>query len=157
MVTMMMPQHQNHGNPPANSAAVGSIRSPQNHRLTSPSPLFLDAPCRVRLADILPYDGAPMAPYLRAVDALSASLMRHNAAVIELGSDDAALLRCALESARLYFRTRKGGRGVYTYRAGRFLFFLKKIFLFFFAYFDLLLLFIYYYWKYSRTNRGNSV
>lgn len=60
-----------------------------------------------------------MAPYLRAVDALSASLMRHNAAVIELGSDDAALLRCALESARLYFRTRKGGRGVYTYRAGR--------------------------------------
>ncbi|XP_057773965.1 uncharacterized protein LOC130993196 isoform X2 [Salvia miltiorrhiza] len=119
MVAMMMPQHQNHGNPPPNSAAAGSIRSPQNHHLPSPSPLSLDAPCRVRLADILPYDGAPMAPYLRAVDALSASLMRHNAAVIELGSEDAALLRCALESARLYFRTRKGGRGVYTYRAGR--------------------------------------
>lgn len=111
MVAMM-----NHGNPPA---AVGSIRSPHNHGLPSPSPLSLAAPSRVRLADILPYDGAPMAPYLRAVDALSTSLTRHNAAIIELGSDDAALLRCALESARLYFRTRKGGRGVYTYRAGR--------------------------------------
>ncbi|KAK6160528.1 hypothetical protein DH2020_003909 [Rehmannia glutinosa] len=120
MVAMMMHQHQNHGNPPANSAAIGSIRSPHNHnhRAPSPSPLSLDAPCRIRLSDILPYDGVPMAPYIRAVDALSTSLVRHNAAVIELGSDDAALLRCALESARFYFRIRKGGRGVYTYRAG---------------------------------------
>ncbi|PIN26833.1 hypothetical protein CDL12_00403 [Handroanthus impetiginosus] len=123
MVTMMMHQHQNHGNPPASSAAIGGIRSPHNHnhahRLPSPSPISLDGPSRIRLSDILPYDGAPMGPYIGAVDALSTSLMRYNAAVIELGSDDAALLRCALESARLYFRTRKGGRGVYTYRAGR--------------------------------------
>ncbi|KAL0386232.1 UNVERIFIED_CONTAM: hypothetical protein Sradi_3017500 [Sesamum radiatum] len=125
MVTTMMHQHQNHGNPPPSSAAIGSIRSPpshsqsHSHRLPSPSPLSLDAPSRIRLSDILPYDGAPMGPYIRAVDALSNSLMRHNAAVIELGPEDAALLRCALESARLYFRTRKGGRGVYTYRAGR--------------------------------------
>ncbi|KAK4403146.1 hypothetical protein Sango_1055300 [Sesamum angolense] len=127
MVTTMMHQHQNHGNPPPSSAAIGSIRSPpshshshsHSHRLPSPSPLSLDAPSRIRLSDILPYDGTPMAPYIRAVDALSNSLMRHNAAVIELGPEDAALLRCALESARLYFRTRKGGRGVYTYRAGR--------------------------------------
>ncbi|KAL0420430.1 UNVERIFIED_CONTAM: hypothetical protein Slati_3065900 [Sesamum latifolium] len=124
MVTTMMHQHQNHGNPPPSSAAIGSIRSPpshshsHSHRLPSPSPLSLDAPSRIRLSDILPYDGAPMGPYIRAVDALSNSLMRHNAAVIELGPEDAALLRCALESARLYFRTRKGGRGVYTYRAG---------------------------------------
>ncbi|GFP83034.1 U-box domain-containing protein 62 [Phtheirospermum japonicum] len=120
MVTMMMHQHQNHGNPPA---AICSVRSPHNHShhlpSSSPSPLSLDAPCRIRLSDILPYDGAPMGPYIRAVDSLATSLMRHNAAVIELGSSDAALLRCALESARLYFRTRKGGRGVYTYRAGR--------------------------------------
>lgn len=121
----MMHQHQNHGNPPPSSAAIGSIRSPpshshsHSHRLPSPSPLSLDAPSRIRLSDILPYDGTPMGPYIRAVDALSNSLMRHNAAVIELGPEDAALLRCALESARLYFRTRKGGRGVYTYRAGR--------------------------------------
>ncbi|KAJ6322452.1 hypothetical protein OIU77_012322, partial [Salix suchowensis] len=51
--------------------------------------------------------------------------MRHNAAVIELGSEETPLMRCGLEAARLYFRSRsqngvvKGGRGVYMYRAGR--------------------------------------
>ncbi|KAK2970812.1 hypothetical protein RJ640_010084 [Escallonia rubra] len=82
---------------------------------------------RIRLSDIVPYDGAPAPPYVRAVEALSGSLTRHNAVLIELGSEDAALMRCGLESARLYFRTRvqsaagsvKGSRGVYTYRAGR--------------------------------------
>ncbi|KAJ4710371.1 U-box domain-containing protein 62 [Melia azedarach] len=79
---------------------------------------------RVRLSDMAPYDGAPGGSYPRAVDALSGSLMRHNAAVIELGSEDAAILRCGLEAARLYFRTKsqtvgKGSRGLYIYRAGR--------------------------------------
>lgn len=74
-----------------------------------------------------PYDGAPGGSYPRAVDALSGSLMRHNAAVIELGSEDAAILRCGLEAARLYFRTKsqtvgKGSRGLYIYRAGRYFF-----------------------------------
>ena len=87
---------------------------------------------RVRLCDIVPYDGAPVGPYVRAVEALSGSLMRHNAVVIELGSEDATLMRCGLESARLYFKARalnvctgggnwgKGNRGVYMYRAGRY-------------------------------------
>lgn len=79
---------------------------------------------RVRLSDIAPYDGAPAGPYVRAVEALSGSLMRHNAAIIELGSEDAALMRCGLEAGRLFFRNRaqtggKGSRGVYMYRAGR--------------------------------------
>lgn len=85
---------------------------------------------RVRLSDIAPYDGAPGGPYNRAVEALAGSLMRHNAAVIELGTEDTALMRCGLEASRLYFRTRaqqqqlqtvvaKGSRGVYMYRAGR--------------------------------------
>ncbi|KAL4319247.1 hypothetical protein GQ457_18G023390 [Hibiscus cannabinus] len=79
---------------------------------------------RVRLSDISPYDGAPSASYVRAIDSFSGSLMRHNAAVIEFGNEDAALMRCALEAARLYFRSRvntvgKGSRGVYMYRAGR--------------------------------------
>ncbi|KAL6567927.1 hypothetical protein OROGR_001595 [Orobanche gracilis] len=118
---MAMHQHQNHAHPPAKSGAIGSVRSAHNHShcLSSPSILSLDGPCRIRLSDILPYDGALTSPYLRAVDSLSTSLMRHNAAVIELGSDDATLIRCALESARLYFRTKKGGRCVYSYRAGR--------------------------------------
>ncbi|MCL7047454.1 hypothetical protein MKW94_014360 [Papaver nudicaule] len=91
---------------------------------------------RVRLSDIMAYDGAPGVMYSRSVEALSGSLMRHNAVVIELGSDDAALIRCGLESSRLYFRTRaqngggvgvtaasgnwvKPSKGVYMYRAGR--------------------------------------
>lgn len=85
------------------------------------------AMARVRLSDIAPYDGAPAGPYLKAVEALSGSLTRHNAAVIELGPEDAALMRCGLEAAKLYLRTRsqapaagKGSpRGVYLYRAGR--------------------------------------
>ncbi|KAL7605142.1 uncharacterized protein LOC111914650 isoform X1 [Lactuca sativa] len=84
---------------------------------------------RIRLSDLIPYDGAPTDSYLRAIEALSGSLTRHNAAVIELGTDDGALMRCGLESARLYFRTRaqtsgnwnssNGTTGVYKYRAGR--------------------------------------
>lgn len=84
---------------------------------------------KVRLSDLVPYDGAPTDCYLRAVEALSGSLTRHNAVVIELGAEDGALLRCGIESARLYFRTRvqnggnwssnNGSSGVYKYRAGR--------------------------------------
>ncbi|CAH8385201.1 unnamed protein product [Eruca vesicaria subsp. sativa] len=80
---------------------------------------------RVRLSDILPYEGAPSQSYAKAVEALSVSLMRYNASVIELGSEDTALMRCGLEAARLYFRTRsvnvsgKGNRGLSMYRAGR--------------------------------------
>ncbi|CAL8995347.1 unnamed protein product [Prunus brigantina] len=95
------------------------------HPSSEPAPTIPCPLARVRLSDISPYDGAPSGPYLRAVEALSGSLMRHNAAVIELGSEDAALLRCGLEASRLYFRSRaqlgagKGSRGVYMYRAGR--------------------------------------
>ncbi|XP_059656428.1 uncharacterized protein LOC132303257 isoform X2 [Cornus florida] len=96
----------------------------------SGEPALVMAPpplARVRLSDIVHYDGAPSGPYVRAVEALSGSLTRHNAALIELGSDEAALMRCGLESSRLYFRTRaqsggslgKGSRGFYMYRAGR--------------------------------------
>lgn len=83
---------------------------------------------RIRLSDIVPYEGAPCSAYVRAVEALSGSLTRHNAVVIELGSEEAALMRCAFESSRLYFRTRgqsgggswgKSSRGVHMYRAGR--------------------------------------
>lgn len=95
---------------------------------------------RVKLSDILPYDGSPVGPYVRAVEALSGSLMRHNAAVIEVGCEGGALLRCGLESARFFFRTRAavaqsgggggGGNaggwnrgsssGLYVYRPGRY-------------------------------------
>lgn len=79
---------------------------------------------RIRLSDLIPYDGAPTECYVKAVEALSGSITRHNAAVIELGNEDGALMRCGLESARLYFRTRaqNGGNSVYKYRAGRYVF-----------------------------------
>ncbi|KAJ6901327.1 hypothetical protein NC651_019169 [Populus alba x Populus x berolinensis] len=108
--------------PPALDHVISPIASAAHHS-ADPAPTL----ARVRLSDISPYDGAPGGPYVRAVDALSGSLMRHNAAVIELGSEEASLMRCGLEAARLYFRSRsqngvvKGcsGRGVYMYRAGR--------------------------------------
>lgn len=118
---------------PTPSAAQSPLsRLPSDHVIGPVVPLASALPSgeyvvtlgRVRLSDIAPYDGAPSGPYVRAVEALSGSLMRHNAAIIELGSDDAALLRCGLESGRLFFRSRaqtsgKGNRGVYMYRAGR--------------------------------------
>lgn len=87
--------------------------------MTTVEPLPL---LRVRLADLVASDGAPTSTYLRAVEALSGSLTKHNAAIIELGTEDAALMRCGLEAARFYFRTKSahvssGSKGVYIYRA----------------------------------------
>ncbi|XP_022733884.1 uncharacterized protein LOC111287527 isoform X2 [Durio zibethinus] len=149
-VTMQQPQPKPPLPPPPSSAS--SLRSPTSTPTQSPLPFPPRQPldhvavpisaahpsseplvtmgtaplplARVRLSDISPYDGAPSASYVRAVEAFSGSLMRHNAAVIEFENHDAALMRCGLEAARLYFRNRvntvgKGSRGVYMYRAGR--------------------------------------
>lgn len=95
---------------------------------------------RIKLHEILPEDGAASAVYTQAVEKLSLSLTRNNAAIIELSSEDAAIVHCALESAKLYFRTRSHtasfwnssdwlklsgylaapGRDMYFYRAGRY-------------------------------------
>ncbi|KAJ0096149.1 hypothetical protein Patl1_15792 [Pistacia atlantica] len=148
MVMMMMQQQQNSSAPPQpcnparrspTSTTTQSTHGPTLPRQAIPLPIAdhvigpvvpisvepaVTMPARVRLEDMTPYDGAPCGSYVRAVEALSGSLMRHNAAVIELGSQDAAVMRCGLEAARLYFRTKsqsvaKGSRGVYMYRAGR--------------------------------------
>eukprot|EP00268_Persea_americana_P042739 TRINITY_DN427_c1_g1_i13.p1 TRINITY_DN427_c1_g1~~TRINITY_DN427_c1_g1_i13.p1 ORF type:complete len:596 (-),score=128.24 TRINITY_DN427_c1_g1_i13:1755-3542(-) len=129
--------------PPSTSsaaAAAGSHRQmPSDHHTVGTEPVVAahqvlestsaaGAIARIRLSDIVPYEGAPCSAYVRAVEALSGSLTRHNAVVIELGSEEAALIRCAFESSRLYFRTRgqggggswgKSSRGVHMYRAGR--------------------------------------
>lgn len=86
----------------------------------------ISQPARVRLCDIQPCYGVADVSYSRAVEELSVSLMKHNAVVIELGSEDRALMKCGLESIRMHFRSGDGGMnlgkergGVYTYRAGR--------------------------------------
>ncbi|KAJ1281741.1 hypothetical protein BS78_04G328800 [Paspalum vaginatum] len=71
---------------------------------------------RVRVDDFAPLDGATTPAYSRAVDAIAESLKRHSAAAVELPAADAAVVRCALESARAFFRARPG---LYVYRAGR--------------------------------------
>ncbi|KAG5576839.1 hypothetical protein H5410_056973 [Solanum commersonii] len=89
----------------------------------------------VKLSDIVPYNEALVGPYLRAMEALSGSLMRHNDAVIELGSEGTSVLQYGLELVRYFFKTRaiaqngggstggavlgKSGHCVYIYRAGR--------------------------------------
>ncbi|KAL5993502.1 hypothetical protein ACLOJK_014427 [Asimina triloba] len=125
---------------PLQSLSLGLISIPlptaSSHHVPGPEPIASAHPAaevqvrvgRVRFSDIAPYDGAPSPAYARAVEALSGSLTRHNAVVIELGSEEAALIRCGLEAARLFLRTRTQGSGgaswgksraIYTYRAGR--------------------------------------
>ncbi|KAM0858845.1 hypothetical protein ACQ4PT_047598 [Festuca glaucescens] len=79
--------------------------------LHPPSPL-----ARVRLEDVVPHDGAAAPAYAHAVGALDASLALRGAAVLELPAADAAVVRCALESTRAFFR---GRPAAYLYRAGR--------------------------------------
>ncbi|XP_020269631.1 uncharacterized protein LOC109844872 [Asparagus officinalis] len=78
---------------------------------------------RVKLSDIAPFEGSPNGSYIKAVEALAGSLMRYNAALIEVGAEEGLVMRCALESVRMFFKARaqlgKSGRGFYTYRAGR--------------------------------------
>ena len=59
---------------------------------------------RIKLLDILPEYGTPSDAYMKAVEELSGCLSRHGAAIIELNSEDSALIRCGLESAKIYFR-----------------------------------------------------
>ncbi|KAL6911216.1 hypothetical protein ACP4OV_000021 [Aristida adscensionis] len=83
----------------------------------SPPPAAARLPlAKVRLDDVAPFDGALAPAYARAVDALASSLARRGAALLELPAADAAVVRCALESARAFFRARTG---LYVFRAGR--------------------------------------
>lgn len=81
-----------------------------------PTPAARIPLARVRLDDLAPFDGAPTPPYARAIDAIAESLKRHCAAALELPAADAAVVRCALESARAFFHERPG---LYVFRAGR--------------------------------------
>ncbi|GAU38662.1 hypothetical protein TSUD_292440 [Trifolium subterraneum] len=78
---------------------------------------------RVRLWDIAPYDvcrrGHMSGQWKRC-----SFLDKHNVALIKLGSEDTSLMRCGLEGAKLFFRSRvqlgvrKGSNGIYMYSEG---------------------------------------
>ncbi|EFJ08431.1 hypothetical protein SELMODRAFT_272139 [Selaginella moellendorffii] len=85
------------GLPPSSTLPGGGFGAPANG-------LGETGLMRVKLADMLPEEGEPSPVYLKAVDAVSTSLARANAVIIELSSEDAKLVRCALQSAKLYLR-----------------------------------------------------
>ncbi|KAK4708652.1 hypothetical protein R3W88_029577 [Solanum pinnatisectum] len=151
MVMVIMHQHYHSTAPsthpinPPPPSSVSALRSPNTSTSNTQQFPLIGSPSvehglsisRVKLSDIVPYDRAPVGPYLQAVEVLSGSLMRHNDAVIELGGEGTSVLRCGLESVRYFFKTRvvaqnggastggavlgKSGRGIYIYRARRLL------------------------------------
>eukprot|EP00897_Mesotaenium_endlicherianum_P010739 jgi/Mesen1/9694/ME000069S09099 len=124
---------------PSQSTTGVDLLSPQSSGPTSYADMIISPAglARVKLSELLPEDGAASGIYTRAVENISLSLARYNAAILQLDAEDAALVRCALDSARLYFKSRAGGptgsvdwtrsggyyaapsKEMYFYRAGR--------------------------------------
>uniref|UniRef100_M1AFJ8 Uncharacterized protein n=1 Tax=Solanum tuberosum TaxID=4113 RepID=M1AFJ8_SOLTU len=127
-------EEKDEGNPVGRSPNTSTSNAQQFLLIGSPSVEHGLSLARVKLSDIVPYDGALVGPYLWVVEALSESVMWHNNGVIELDGEGTLMLRCGLESVRYFFKTRavaqndggstggavlgKSGRGVYIYRAG---------------------------------------
>jgi isopenicillin N synthase-like dioxygenase len=63
-------------------------------------------PSHIRLVDLTASDGLPSEAYKHAVRTLSTSLNRFNMAVIQLPPGDEILLRCVLDSVRMFFHQR---------------------------------------------------
>ncbi|XP_024545389.1 uncharacterized protein LOC9644798 isoform X2 [Selaginella moellendorffii] len=61
---------------------------------------------RVRLADLVPSDGLASDCYKQAAVLLFQSLQKYSFAVIQLSASDGTLLRCVLDSARMFFHQR---------------------------------------------------
>lgn len=61
---------------------------------------------RVRLTDLIAADGLPSDRYKFAVSTLSQSLARYYAAIIEVPTGDDVMLRCVIDSARMFFHQR---------------------------------------------------
>ncbi|KAI7746777.1 hypothetical protein M8C21_029601 [Ambrosia artemisiifolia] len=58
---------------------------------------------RVKLTDLIASEGVPSDTYKLSVSTLLQSLAQYSAAIVQFLPNDAALLRCCLESARPYF------------------------------------------------------
>ncbi|GKD98100.1 zinc finger, RING/FYVE/PHD-type containing protein, partial [Tanacetum coccineum] len=108
----MQQQHNLHNHQPSPPIAT-------RISTTAEPPLTIHSLSRVRLRDLATYDRGPTDCYIKAVETLSNSITRNNAVLIELGNEDAAVMRCGLDASRLFFRLRAQSRNhVYKYRHG---------------------------------------
>lgn len=63
----------------------------------------ITSPAHVRLTDLVAADGLPSDGYKHAVATLAQSLKYFNAAIIQVPASDDVLLRCVLDSVRMFF------------------------------------------------------
>eukprot|EP00250_Pteridium_aquilinum_P026460 c33040_g1_i1 orf=542-1042(+) len=66
----------------------------------------ISRPGRARIIDLIAADGLPSDTYNDAVTTLSQSLAKYNFAIIQLPSGDDVLVKCVLDSARMFFHQR---------------------------------------------------
>ncbi|XP_024402494.1 uncharacterized protein [Physcomitrium patens] len=63
----------------------------------------ITSPARIKLKDLVAVDGLPSESYKIAVASLSQSLRNYNVAIIQVPQSDDVLLRCVLDSVRMFF------------------------------------------------------
>lgn len=66
----------------------------------------ISSPARIKLTDLVAVDGLPSENYKHAVACLSQSLRNFNAAIIQVPQSDDVLLRCVLDSVRMFFHSK---------------------------------------------------
>ena len=66
----------------------------------------ISSPARIKLSDLVAVDGLPSENYKHAVACLSQSLRNFNAVIIQAPQSDDVLLRCVLDSVRMFFHSK---------------------------------------------------
>lgn len=66
----------------------------------------ISSPARIKLTDLVAVDGLPSENYKHAVACLSQSLKYFNSAIIQVPQSDDVLLRCVLDSVRMFFHSK---------------------------------------------------
>ncbi|XP_073392925.1 uncharacterized protein [Physcomitrium patens] len=66
----------------------------------------ITSPARIKLTDLIGIDGLPSENYKHAVGSLAQSLRNFNAAIIQIPESDNVLLRCVLDSVRMFFHSK---------------------------------------------------
>lgn len=66
----------------------------------------ITSPARIKLTDLIALDGLPSENYKLAVANLAQSLRSFNAAIIQVPESENVLLRCVLDSVRMFFHSK---------------------------------------------------